>query len=179
MDFVVMPLLSVAGAVIGNTRRVSPWPSWQEPLVIWTMPMGFPGDGKSPAADAVFGPLRQFESQLAEDFPRVLREWATAKAEARARRERWEAEVSAAVKQGLAAKTLPAEATEPERPERPRFVLQDVTPEKLVRAVATNKRGVVVYRDEIAGLIEGFGRYHGGKGASERCGSKRLERGRS
>src|SRR5712691_561272 len=78
MDFVVMPLLSVAGAVIGNTRRVSPWPSWQEPLVIWTMPMGFRGDGKSPAADTVFGPLRQFESQLAEDFPRVLREWATA-----------------------------------------------------------------------------------------------------
>src|SRR5262245_21656476 len=35
-DYVVAPLLSVAGILVGNARWVSPWDGWIEPPVLWT-----------------------------------------------------------------------------------------------------------------------------------------------
>jgi hypothetical protein len=169
-DYVALTLLSVFACVIGNSRRVSAWPSWIEPLVIWTMIIGFSGDGKSPARDAILDALRTLEKELAEDFSTRLREWATAKAEAKSRHERWEASIAAAIKRDETVQTLPADAVEPERPERLRFLIQDATPEKMARLLAANSRGIVVSRDELAGWIEAFGRYHsGGKSGGERA----------
>jgi hypothetical protein len=134
------------------------------------MLVGISGSGKSPGGDTAVGPLREFETELWEGFAELLRQWATAKAEAWARREKWEAELNAAVKKGQPVPSMPADAGEPERPARTRLLLQDVTPEKLLRVVAGNRRAVLVYRDEIAGLLDGFGRYHaGGKGGAERA----------
>jgi hypothetical protein len=134
------------------------------------MIIGFSGDGKSPARDAILDALRTLEKELAEDFSTRLREWATAKAEAKSRHERWEASIAAAIKRDETVQTLPADAVEPERPERLRFLIQDATPEKMARLLAANSRGIVVSRDELAGWIEAFGRYHsGGKSGGERA----------
>ena len=48
-EFVAVPLLTFAGAVIGNTRRIQIKPGWEEFPVLWTAVVARPGSAKSPA----------------------------------------------------------------------------------------------------------------------------------
>ena len=93
------------------------------------------------------------------------REYETNKVEAEAIRAAWEAETKQRAKEGHAPRTMPTEAMEPEAPEEPRLIVGDVTREKLASIHHKNPRGVVMVRDELAGLIGNFGRY-GGEDAS-------------
>ncbi|TFL15976.1 DUF3987 domain-containing protein [Jannaschia formosa] len=75
-DYVFAALLAVAGATIDNTRWVSPWKGWHEPPVIWTMCIGLPSAGKSPAIDAALQPLRKAERPLREAAKADVTAWA-------------------------------------------------------------------------------------------------------
>src|SRR5688500_20122127 len=74
-DYVAGPLLAAAAALIGNARRVSPWPGWVEPPVLWVVCVGASSSGKSPGADPVFDLLRTLELELAAGFEAELRTW--------------------------------------------------------------------------------------------------------
>ena len=50
VGFVALPLLCVAGGLIGAARRVRPVPAWTEPLALWGAVVGFSGTGKTPGA---------------------------------------------------------------------------------------------------------------------------------
>ncbi len=47
-------------------------------------------------------------------------------------------------------------------------MVSDITIEQLAEVLADNHRGVLLERDELVGLLGGFGRYSGGKGEAER-----------
>lgn len=49
-DYVAASLLTVAGALIGNAREVR-MEGWKEPPILWTVLVGNPSSGKSPAMD--------------------------------------------------------------------------------------------------------------------------------
>lgn len=57
---------------------------------------------------------------------------------------------------------------EPEEPQKPictRFVCSDTTVEALAVLLADNPRGLLLHRDELAGWINSFDQYKGGKGS--------------
>jgi hypothetical protein len=53
----------------------------------------------------------------------------------------------------------PAEAEDPDLPERQRVVLGDATIEKQALLAAGNPRGLLMHRDELSGWLASFGRY--------------------
>jgi len=164
-DYVAGALLSIAGALIGNARSGSPWDSWKEPPVMNVALVGLPSAGKSPALDAVAVPLGELEASINDDWPQRRREYATAKAEAKLKREAWEAEVKQAVKDGLTPPMMPASAEEPPPIGRRRIYSTDPTVAKAERMSAANPRGLILQRDELSGWIAGMDRFNSGAGS--------------
>ena len=166
-DFIAAALFPAVGSLLVSKRRGSPWAGWTEPAVLWVADIGPPSSGKSPAIDAVADLMRKLEVELNEDFPDRRRQWKTDKLEAETRRALWEAEATQAVKRGHKPPLMPFDCEEPDPPHERRLIINDATPEKLVRLAAVNPFGLVHQRDELAGWLGGMDRY-GGAG-SERA----------
>lgn len=137
VDYVVVSLLSLMSSVIGNSRSVSAWDGWTEPIILWAALIGNPSSGKSPAGDAVLSLAREIEAGMAEDFPEQKLAWETAKSAARENRIIWEDELKSAIKGGTPPPCISEKAIEPERPVRPRIIVTDATIEKAGRIAVT------------------------------------------
>lgn len=90
-DYGLAALLAVAGSTIGNARWVSPWKGWTEPPIIWTMCIGLPSSGKSPAIDAVLAPLRMAEKPLRQAAEAKLAKWQEREEAAKLKLQVWRA----------------------------------------------------------------------------------------
>jgi hypothetical protein len=108
--------------------------------------------------------LAVLESELAADFPDRMRQWEADRERAHVCRDQWQAQVKDAVKGKVPAPAMPEDAVEPEKPVRPRLWSADATPEAIGLVVAQHFKGVLVYRDELAGWLGSFERYSGGRG---------------
>jgi hypothetical protein len=102
-------------------------------------------------------------------YPETLLAWETQAAEAKAIREKWEAEVKRAVKDQTPPPHMPAGAIAPLKPIRPRLITNDPTIEKVAEILAASPRGLLLHRDELAAFIGSFDRYSGGKGGGDRA----------
>ncbi len=162
IDYVAVSLLAIAGATIGNARWPFAGASWSEPPILWCCLVGNPSSGKSPAMGAALELCQDAEERLAEGHDELLRAFETTKRVAALAREKWDAEVAAAVKAGELAPIMPRKALEPIIPTRPRIIVADATTEKLASLSASLPRGLVSVRDELAGWLASFGRYGGG-----------------
>jgi hypothetical protein len=160
-DYCAGPVLAAASMLVGNARWVSPWRGWKEPPVLWIGAVGDPSSGKSPGADPTLDILRSIETVLAADFEATHREWATARESAKCQRSQWERDVKDAAKAAKPAPILPPTAVEPPEPVRPRLMVADATPEAMGRLLAAHDKGLLFFRDELAGWYCGFGRYSG------------------
>lgn len=161
-DYVFAALLSVAGAAIGNTRWVSPWRGWTEPPLIWTMCVGLPSAGKSPAIDAALQPLRKVERTMREAAQAEVKEWNEKAEVAKLTEATWKEAAKAAIKAGDTPPERPKGADAGIAPHIPRLVVNDGTIEKLGAILARQPRGTLQMRDELAGWLEGMARYSGG-----------------
>ena len=161
-DYVVAGLLSVAGATIGNTRWASPWAGWAEPPIIWAMAIGTPSMNKSPGFDAVLSPLRKLEREARKRVDAEVSDWKDRAEVAKIAEAAWKEGVKAAMKEGKDVPAKPTSANPGSEPVRPRFALTDATVEKIGAILASQPRGALVFRDELAGWLGGMTRYSGG-----------------
>jgi hypothetical protein len=161
-DYVFAAMLAVAGSTIGNARWVSPWRGWAEPPVIWTMCIGLPSAGKSPAIDAVLQPLREAERPLREAAETERAAWAEAAELAKLAEAQWKDAARAAFKADDKAPPRPHACDAGPAPHAPRLVVNDGTIERLGAILARQPRGTLQMRDELAGWLEGMQRYAGG-----------------
>jgi hypothetical protein len=161
-DYVFAALLAVTGATIGNARWVSPWQGWAEPPVIWTMCIGLPSAGKSPAIDAALQPLRKAERPLREAAEAERAAWAEKAELAKLAESTWKEAAKAAIKAGETPPDRPKAADAGPPPHVPRLVVNDGTIERLGAILAQQPRGTLQMRDELAGWLEGMQRYSGG-----------------
>lgn len=161
VDYVVVPLLSLAGAMLANVRWALAGSQWMEPPLLWAAIVGPPSSGKSPAMSSVVDLVREAESRMGADHAGCLRDFEIKKLIAASLRERWEADVRKACADGgtQAAPLKPPEADDPEPPERQRVTFGDATIEKQGALAAANPRGLLMHRDELSGWIASFGRY--------------------
>ena len=161
-DYVFAALLAVAGATIGNARWVSPWRGWSEPPIIWTMCLGLPSAGKSPAIDAVLQPLRNAERPLRQAAQKVLDAWKEKAELAKLTEATWKEAAKAAIKAGDTPPDRPSGCDIGPPPHIPRLVVNDGTIERLGALLARQSRGTLQMRDELAGWLTGMQRYSGG-----------------
>jgi len=161
-DYVFVAVLAVAGATIGNARWASPWRGWAEPPVIWTMCIGLPSAGKSPAIDAALQPLREAERPLRDAAKVQHKAWAEKAELAKLAEQTWKEAAKAAIKAGDTPPDRPNGCDAGPPPHIPRLVVNDGTIEKWGAILARQPRGTLQMRDELAGWLEGMARYSGG-----------------
>lgn len=155
-------MLAVAGSTIGNSRWASIWHGWKEPPILWTMCIGLPSAGKSPAIDAVLQPLRKVERPLREAAEARHKEWQDRAELAKLMESTWKEGAKAAIKAGEIPPERPKGCEAGPPPHIPRLMLNDATIERLGVILAQQPRGTLQVRDELAGWLAGMQRYAGG-----------------
>jgi hypothetical protein len=170
VDYVACSLLALAGGLLGNRRRPLAGAGWEEPPLLWMALVGDPSSGKSPASSAVMVLVNAEEARLDADYRGRRREYEAQKVKADAvlatHKTAWKEQMrgSPEIAQILPPK-LPDDFKEPVKPILRRIVVRDSTVEKLATLSAENPTGLLLHRDELAGLFESFGRYSKGGGA--------------
>lgn len=156
-DFVAVPLL-VAGASL-VARRVGIRPQrrtdWIERGNLWALIVGRPGLMKSPAMSQALAQMDRLEARAAAEFNAQAKQY---QAEAMAAKLRAEANVKTAramlkENSGADVSALLAGDDEQAEPARRRYVVNDLTYEKLGEILAANPDGVLSVRDEMRGLF--------------------------
>jgi hypothetical protein len=149
VEFLITTLLPVAAACIGTSSRIVIKPSagYVQPLVIWSAIVGQSGGLKTPAQKAIVKPLVKLEEIYYEQYKEALKVYQEEVACRRAHPEEFEGE------------------PDPVPPVRRRLVTKDCTLEKLQRIHGDNSRGLLYYRDELAGGAKSRNQYRGGFGA--------------
>jgi len=148
--------LAVIGATVGRTRGLEVKPSWiTHPNLYWAL-VAKSGTGKSPCSAAIMKPIHekdqaeyQKHKQELADFEQDLKEWKAGFARAQRDNE-----------------SLP---DKPVCPVWKQSYIEDSTTQALGTILAGNPRGVLWYRDELAGLLSDLGRYDnkGGDGGDK------------
>lgn len=160
-DYVAMGLLVSAAALIGNARKCSPWNGWEEPTILWGCIIGEPSAGKTPALRPVQKLLDPINSEFASRFSNELAEYNRAVARAEVAKAKWKKEASG--QQGPIP-PMPREAEPPCPPTCGALRVDDVTPEKLGSIAEASPKGLLLFRDELAGWAGDMDRYSGGSG---------------
>jgi len=160
VDYVMVPMLATASALIGHARWAEATPGWAEPPHLWVCAVGDPGAGKSPGADCLMRDvLPEIEAKMLADFPERLREWQASTEFAKAAEEKWRSEVRDAHKKN-STPPLPPKLTANPEPQAPRLRQNDVTIERVATLLATAApKGLLVVRDELAGWVDSMNAY--------------------
>jgi hypothetical protein len=160
-DYVAVPLLASASALIGHARWAQASAGWAEPPHLWIGSVGDSGNGKTPGADCLMRDvLPEIERRMIADFPDRLREWRAAIEFAKASDDAWQKDVRDAQKRGAPAPLPPVATARPE-PQLPRLRQHDVTIERVAMLLATAApKGLLMVRDELAGWIDGMDTYN-------------------
>jgi Protein of unknown function (DUF3987) len=140
-EFLFTTLLPAAASRIGSAAQVVIKPSakYTQPMVFWTADVSGSGTLKTPAQRIILDPLIALEKEAHALYQVELENYERSKA---------------------AGTPIP-------KPIRQRYLTKDSTLETLQRIHAENPRGILYYRDELAGSIKVRNQYRGGYGADE------------
>jgi hypothetical protein len=130
---IAVPSLSVMASAIGNSRRVQIKSNWIEPPTVWTCLISPSGALKSPSMEKALSPAYAEERRLKDEWEHKVKRW--------------------------------EEKPEDERdskPSRDRRLANDATVESVALLHDDNPRGLLLYRDELAGWLGSFNQYNRG-----------------
>ncbi|MBB6087388.1 YfjI family protein [Wenzhouxiangella marina] len=156
-DFPAVGAMVSLAAVVGRQIAIRPQrqDDWTVVPNLWGAIVGRPGLLKTPALAEMLKPLYRLEVEAREQFEQAVKEHEADKMVSAQARKHAEAEVKKAVRAGNRARAgelaLSALQDEQEPPTRRRYVTQDATPEMLGALLASNPRGLLVFRDELTG----------------------------
>lgn len=150
VDFVAIPAMISAGAIIGSRIAVRPKQvdTWHEVPNLWGMVIGNSGVKKSPALSEALKWLRDLQHEADKAYDQVLSNYALAKT----LHEITLAQKKSQSKAGKYTLTL-QDLQEPDCPARTRLLVNDTTVEALGIILQDNPNGTLVFADEIVGLL--------------------------
>jgi hypothetical protein len=155
-EYVAVGAMVSLGASLGRKLALRPKQrdDWQEFANLWGAVIGPPSWMKSPALDEGRRPLEVIESGILENFEGAHQSWEAEAEAAKVRRDgaRDRARKAARNNQAFDAMALVADQAE-EEPHPPRLIVNDATVPALCDVLRANGNGVLVFRDELAGLI--------------------------
>lgn len=133
-------ILCLISGAIGNTIRVSPKFGYEVSPFLWLIIIAHSGYGKSPALNALVKPIKEMQAAAYKVFSEAVREY----------------------KRIIrAARQLDSSIEIPEEPKLEHYIFSDTTVEALGKGFESTPRGIIVYQDELAGLILGLNQYKG------------------
>jgi Protein of unknown function (DUF3987) len=163
-EHVAVPLLGVASSLIGTARRVRASRSWSEPMTLWACVVAASGDRKTPGLNVTIRALDLIEKNNSAEVndKRLSHETKVQKAKEALRK--WKEERQAALDDTPPREppTMPPDAIDPGNFIEPRLYATDPTIERLASLLVARPRGMMLIRDELAGLFGNMGRYSGG-----------------
>jgi putative DNA primase/helicase len=139
-DFIAIPLLVAAATMLGREWRIAPkrHDDWTERPCLWGVVIGNPGSMKSPASTEATRHVRKMQAEAWERYKLAHKEWMRRQQQA-------------------------GEGDDHE-PTLDALIVNDTTVEALVKTLAQNPRGVMLYRDELSGWFAGMNKYRKGAG---------------
>ena len=149
--YVALPVIAALAGAVGISRRVYLGGEWYEPAVFWVCVVAESGTLKSPAADLVIGLVKARQKRLVAAHKAAMTCYRQDLADHKRR-----------------ARDGDEPGDPPEKPVMARCLVGDVTIEKLAGLLDDNRRGLLVYRDELAGWLGSFCKYKAkGAGSDE------------
>ena len=157
-DFSAVTAMVGLASIVG--RKVGIRPKRQDDWIVvpnlWGAVVGRPSLMKTPAIEQALKPLKKLEIEAVEKFREAQRELFAAKIVSDAKFKVAKENVKAALKNGEDATKLANAAVQGEsaEPIRKRYLVNDTTVEKLGVLLNENPNGVLVFRDELVGLLK-------------------------
>ena len=155
-DFPAVGVITALSGLIGARAVVAPkqHDDWRVAPNLWGLIVGRPGVMKSPALGEVLKPLHRLESTEREQWQAAHEAWEldTKVAELAGKANEKQA-AAVAAKDPTKARALLAPTDQPSEPTMRRYVVNDSTVEALADLLVENPWGLLVYRDELHGLL--------------------------
>lgn len=160
-DFVAVGALVALSSLIGARHVVAPKQrdDWRVVPNLWGLVVGRPGVMKSPALAQSMAPLDRLEAAEREQWKVAHATWEVdAKISAMVAEANDKQARALAVKDPDKARALLQPVAQEAEPRARRFVVNDATVEKLAELLTDNPWGLLVYRDEVHGLLTALDR---------------------
>lgn len=159
-EFVAVPAMVAAGAVIGNRLGIRPMrhDDWHVVPNVWGCIIGRPGTMKSPAVSQALAPLDAMQARAREEHGEAMKAWEAGAMERELRADARKQAARVALKKNPNASLADLDATEPEAPTLRRYVANDTTYQALGELLIDNPRGLLVHRDELVSLLRALDR---------------------
>ncbi|TWU59708.1 hypothetical protein V7x_54820 [Crateriforma conspicua] len=149
-SYIALPLLSCAGAAIGNTCRLTMKSGFHAPPAIWTMIIGDSGTKKSPAFKLAGQSFHRHHNRMIKENQQA--------------RDAYNAELA---EYEASKKSKGAALEKPVEPNPNRCKTTDATVESLAPILSCNPRGLLVAKDELSGWFGGLNQYKNAAGSDE------------
>jgi len=153
-DYVAVSALVTMGAAVGNGLTIRPKAEdpFCLPANLWGGIIGDPSQKKTPAIKSGMASLGAIDKDLQAANEKALQEHALEV-------EKWKIRCEKKKKEARGDGAYSYEPpTEPERPPQLRAIVNNATCEKLGELMAENPRGLLLFRDELAGWLADFER---------------------
>lgn len=150
--YVALPVLVVAGAAIGNSRRLQLKAGWNALPILWGAVVGESGTLKTAALQIVLRPVRLRQKHGLETYQEQWQEFESQSACYDKSLARWKEARS---------DTITPPPARPQPPVCERTIVADTTIEALGPILKDNPFGVLLARDELAAWMTSFDRYSG------------------
>lgn len=171
-DYIAVTSIVEAGALIGTGCGIKPkqYDDWLVIPNLWGGLVGHPGKLKSPAVAEALQPLGQLEAEAKKIFDAESANYnadmelykagrdAIKDAFAKSRKQAMQRKSSADDMDAQSFKEKLMQSKEPAKPIWKRYKTNDATIEKLSELLAENPRGLLLYRDELVGLLSAWER---------------------
>lgn len=142
--FVALPLLAIAGGLIGPKVKLELKSGWTETAQLWMAAVAEPGRGKTPGERHARTVLERLQSEAFDQYESALADY-------RSELAAWQA-------------ALPDQrGTKPDAPKLKSYYSADATMEALAGMLSV-RPGLVVLRDELVSWVRSCDAYRGGRG---------------
>jgi len=163
LDFTAVPAMVALAGAIGRRVGIAmkQHDRWHELPMLWGCVIGRPSSGKSPALTPARRMLERLASEERKTYEADLRDFEARALIAEAAKANARKDIQKALKAGNQHDADAAAATalfDEEPPSEPRIVVNDATVEKLGELLNANPRGLVQFRDELAGWLANLDR---------------------
>ncbi|MEX2186168.1 MAG: DUF3987 domain-containing protein [Pirellulales bacterium] len=157
-DFAAVAAMVVAAGLLGRKVGIRPkrFDDWLVVANLWGMVIGRPGIMKTPAISEAINVAKRLEIEAQAEHGEAMKVYEAAQIVAKVRRKACESDIKKDLKTGGDGLGIAAAVVEEESsaPTRTRYLVNDPSVEKLGEILKENPNGVIVFRDELVGLLK-------------------------